>query len=139
MSVLVECFSVVVQCAALERRYPGGMAGYRSDCANKTLCTDGSLVRVGFMAEADVPEFPIRVLGRAGLASADTDVPGAITVAADCVAVVEQGRGPWIRRPRRGSSTLSSRMACVSAGCRVNPRVNWLHLLAGRRVALRPS
>ena len=95
MSVLVECFSVVVRCSAIERRYPGGMAGYRADCTNKTLCTDGNLVRVGFMAEADIPEFLIRVLSRAGLASTDTDVPGATTIAADCIAVIEQGRGPW--------------------------------------------
>jgi len=95
MSVLVECFSVVVRCSAIASRYPGGMAGYEGDCPNKTLCTDGDLVRVGFMQMADVEQFLIRILGRAGLAETSTGVPRDLTIAGDSVAIVEEGRGPW--------------------------------------------
>ncbi len=95
MSVLVECFSVVVRCSAIASRYPGGMAGYEADCPNKTLCTDGDLVRVGFMQRGDVEQFLIRVLARAGLASMPTGLSKDLVIVADSVAIVEQRRGPW--------------------------------------------
>lgn len=94
MSVLVECFSVVIKRSVIESRYPGGLAGYQADCPNQTLCADENLVRVGFMVLDDVSEFVLRVLARAGLASTPCGIPD-LRVNADSVALVEQGRGPW--------------------------------------------
>lgn len=47
MSVLVECFSVVVRRSDIERRYPA---------------SDEHLVRIGFMAQRDVSIFILRGL-----------------------------------------------------------------------------
>jgi hypothetical protein len=94
MSVLVECFSVVVKRSVLETRYPGGLAAYQADCANKTLCADEHLVRVGFMVPEDVNEFVVRVLGRAGLASTPLGIAG-LLIDTDSVSIVEHGCGPW--------------------------------------------
>src|SRR4051812_14093014 len=54
MAVLVEGISVIVLRARVESRYPGGWAGFVSDCPNATLCADSNLARVGFMTSADV-------------------------------------------------------------------------------------
>ena len=94
MSVLVECYSVIVRRSAIESRYPGGMGAYEVDCPNQTLCADENLVRVGFMVLDDLNEFLLRVLGRAGLASTPSGVPD-LRIDPDGVAIVEQGRGPW--------------------------------------------
>jgi len=50
MAVLVEGISVIVRRWDVSRRYPRGLRGYRALCANGTLCTDGQLVRVGFIS-----------------------------------------------------------------------------------------
>lgn len=65
MSVLVEAISVVIRNDVLERRYPGGLAAYRSRCPNHTFCTDGTLARVGFMSREEVAHF-VRGLARKG-------------------------------------------------------------------------
>lgn len=95
MSVLVECISVVVRRSEIERCYPGGLAGYRADCPNRTFCADEHLVRIGFMAERDVSIFMLRGLGRAGLASSPTGRVEDLEFRSNSVAVVEQRRGPW--------------------------------------------
>ena len=95
MSVLVECYSVIVRRFELQRRYPGGLAGYEQDCANRTLCADTHLVRVGFMAERDIRLFILRNLTRAGLASSPSGKARDLRIVCRSVAIVEQGRGPW--------------------------------------------
>jgi hypothetical protein len=95
MSVLVECFNVVVRRAEIESRYPGGLAGYSADCPNQTLCADSHLVRVGFMHKADIGEFCLRVLSRAGVASSLSGRPEDASIAEASVAIVEQDHGPW--------------------------------------------
>jgi hypothetical protein len=95
MSVLIECFSVVVQRSEIDSSYPGGLAGYEADCPNATFCADEHLVRVGFMAPRDIGGFLLRVLARARLASSPTGRIEDVTMSAASVAVVEQRRGPW--------------------------------------------
>ncbi len=95
MSVLVECYSVVVRRFEIERRYPGRLAGYTRDCPNDTVCADTYLVRVGFMSERDVGLFLLRNLARAGLASTPTGKAEDLEMAGRSVAIVEQRRGPW--------------------------------------------
>lgn len=50
MAVLVEGLSVIVRRWDVNRRFPGGFRAYRALCTNGTLCTDGRLVRVGFLS-----------------------------------------------------------------------------------------
>lgn len=99
MSVLVECLNVVVRRRAIEDRYPGGFAGYAADCPDETLCADAHLVRVGFMNKADVGEFCLRVLSRAGLASSPSGRPEDAEIPDESVAIVEQDHGPWHPQP----------------------------------------
>ncbi|MDQ1247782.1 MAG: hypothetical protein QG597_2153 [Actinomycetota bacterium] len=57
MAVLCEAINVIVPVEVLDRRYPGGRAGYKADVPNATFCTDGVLTRVGFMTPIDTQEW----------------------------------------------------------------------------------
>jgi len=62
MAVLIEAYSVVIKGDSLLNKWPGGWKAFESAVPNKTLCTDGSLVRVGFMVYQDAIEY-CRTLG----------------------------------------------------------------------------
>ncbi len=66
MSVLLEAINVVSLRSSVEAKYPGGLPAFERDCPNQTYCADDNLVRVGFMAPADVEGF-VRVLASMGL------------------------------------------------------------------------
>lgn len=53
MAVLVEAFSVIVRTQAIKEKHIGGFASFIKDIPNETICTDGFLVRVGFMCFDD--------------------------------------------------------------------------------------
>ena len=53
MAVLVEMLSIVIRMQAIEEKYPGGFPALERDPPNFTLCSDGELVRVGFMSPRD--------------------------------------------------------------------------------------
>ena len=57
MAVLVEAISVIVRADSIAEKFPGGWERFRGECPNNTLCADGELVRVGFMAPHDVKPF----------------------------------------------------------------------------------
>jgi hypothetical protein len=57
MSVLIEAISVVVRRDAIESKFLGGWEAFMGWVANRTLCADADLARVGFMAPADVKHF----------------------------------------------------------------------------------
>ncbi len=95
MSVLVECISVIVRRSVIERRYPGGLAGYKAACPNRTFCADEHLVRIGFLAERDPGMFLLSCLGHVGLVSSPTGRLEDLEVQSAFVAVVEQRLGPW--------------------------------------------
>jgi hypothetical protein len=57
MSVLIEGVSVVILNSTIDKKYKGGLSKYKQDIPNGTLCTDGHIVRVGFMAPPDVGHF----------------------------------------------------------------------------------
>ena len=61
MAVLVEAISVIVRRDAIDRAVSGGWQGFISCVPNATLCTDGELVRVGFMGPQDVESFVDRL------------------------------------------------------------------------------
>jgi hypothetical protein len=110
--VLVEALSVVVKAARVEAAYPGGWDGFLADAPNDTICSDGVLVRLGFMTPTDV-DACIRGLERQGLVHLDGDR------AVDIVRV-DQRRGPldrcdWIQfgKLRTGQGDVS---VCRLAG-----------------------
>ena len=57
MAVLVEAISVIVRKKAIDERYEGSWEAFMADLPNKTYCTDGEIVRVGFMSPEDVEVF----------------------------------------------------------------------------------
>jgi hypothetical protein len=66
MAVLAEAISVVVRCDAILQRLPGGEEAFQSMVTNDTYCSDGHLVRVGFLGPAPVEAF-VHELEAAGL------------------------------------------------------------------------
>ena len=71
MAVLIEALNVIIKVSVLEKKYPGGVQAYTSDCPNKTFCTDGRLTRVGFMCPEDVDSF-LQRLELQGLQTTDS-------------------------------------------------------------------
>lgn len=88
MAVLVEAISVVIRADAIETRHAGGWDAFEAEIPNETACSDGELVRVGFMAPADVQAY-VRGLTAKGLRYL------ADGVAQDLV-VVDQQSGPMV-------------------------------------------
>jgi hypothetical protein len=66
MAVLIEAFSVVIRCDAIEARFVGGMQGLARTIPNNSACRDQHLVRVAFMDSADADAY-ISVLVERGL------------------------------------------------------------------------
>ena len=50
MAVLCEAISVVARRDSIDAFYKGGWDTFQNDVPNATMCTDGELVRVGFMS-----------------------------------------------------------------------------------------
>ena len=86
MSVLIEGISVVVRAEAILASYPGGWEAFFEAVPNQTLCADGELVRVGFMAPDDVQAY-IEQLEHSGLRFL-------LEGSAVDIVVVDQVRGP---------------------------------------------
>lgn len=57
MAVLVEAISLIFRAEVIVEKYPGGWEALESNPPNATLCADGPLVRIGFMASADVKAY----------------------------------------------------------------------------------
>jgi hypothetical protein len=57
MAVLIEGISVIVRAEALRTTYAGGVPAFEAGVPNNTYCTDGELMRVGFMAPNDVQAY----------------------------------------------------------------------------------
>lgn len=94
MAVLVEALSVVIKATRIDEAYPGGWEAFAAEAPNDTLCSDGSVVRLGFMTPADVRAC-IRGLEARGLVHL-TDGR------AEDIVVVDQRTGPvdrcdWIQ------------------------------------------
>jgi len=86
MAVLVEAISVIVRLDAIDRSFAGGRAAIDKLIPNGTYCSDGELMRVGFMSPAETGAF-IRQLEAGGLRCTVDGQFGDI-------AVVDQQRGP---------------------------------------------
>jgi hypothetical protein len=57
MAVLCEAISVIVRRESIDAFYEGGWNVFLANVPNSTMCTDGELVRVGFMAPNEVKAF----------------------------------------------------------------------------------
>jgi len=102
MSVLAEAVSVIVPRAVIDRAYPGGLDAFLRDCPNRTVCTDGLLVRAGFLKHEDA-EYFAGLLAAEGLRVRERDV------FVD-VAIVDQNTGPlavclWLEFARERDGT----------------------------------
>ena len=123
MAVLCEALSVIIRRVSLDRYFAGGTQTFIDLVPNDTLCTDGELVRVGFMTPDDVKDF-VDTLERYGLLfrsenERETDV-----------VVVDQLSGPlascnWLEcyRMRIGDHSWVT-AACLSDPSLVDP--TWL-------------
>ena len=85
MAVLIEAKSVVIQLSDVQAHFPGGVTAFKAAVPNDTFCSDGLLVRVGFLSPDEATEF-IEVLAAAGMELLGE--PDSL------VAVVEQVDGP---------------------------------------------
>ena len=111
MAVLCEALSVVIRRRSLMQYFRGGALAFMHTVPNDTLCTDGELIRVGFMTPSDVRDY-IQVLEFNGLQAhlgertqdepdeqdepvgAWPHAPSALRAERDVV-VVDQFQGPW--------------------------------------------
>lgn len=57
MAVLVEGISIVIRAEAVAEKFPGGWDALQTNPPNGTLCADGELVRLGFMAPPDAAAY----------------------------------------------------------------------------------
>ena len=57
MAVLIEATSVVIRRSSIDKKFPGGWDAFVQEVPNQTMCTDGKLVRVGFMTPDDVGQY----------------------------------------------------------------------------------
>src|SRR6516225_669481 len=89
MAVLIEAISVVARSDAVLAAFDGDWQGFADAVPNRTLCTDGELVRVGFMTPTDVQRY-IESLENKGLRYLQNEQ------AVDII-VVDQIRGPVAR------------------------------------------
>lgn len=94
MPVLLEALSVVIRADALMTRYEGGWEAFVKEVPNRTLCADGFLARVGFLAVEEARDYcaELESKGILGLNEAGE---------ATDYAVVDQMRGhlapcPWL-------------------------------------------
>jgi hypothetical protein len=92
MAVLIEGISVIVRRDAIGSRFAGGWAAFAAAVPNHTLCTDGDVARVGFMAPADVEAF-VDELTPYGLSSNGLTMRFVIDGSFQDIAVVDQQRG----------------------------------------------
>jgi hypothetical protein len=96
MAVLIEGISVVVRRSAIDSRFLGGWNAFVSSVPNRTLCTDGEVARVGFMAPADVEAF-IDDLTHGSPAAAGPSLRFIVDGSCRDIAVVDQQRGPTMQ------------------------------------------
>jgi hypothetical protein len=66
MAVLCEAISVIVKRSSIDKYLKGGWKQFLKDIPNSTMCTDGELVRVGFMTPNQVQVY-IELLASGGL------------------------------------------------------------------------
>ena len=98
MAVLCEAISVVVRRDSIDKYFEGGWVGFQDDVPNSTMCTDGELVRVGFMSPKAVQEY-VESLETGGLQFQEKKKTLGIFVkgrSKNDIVVVDQHQGPTL-------------------------------------------
>ena len=88
MSVLLECYSVIVKNSKIISDFPGGMNGFMESMPGGHYCTDGEIIRVGFMHPDDTEKY-IQFLESLGLVILKDDK------AVD-ICVIDAWAGAWM-------------------------------------------
>ena len=57
MAVLCEGISVVIKVRSIDEFYKGGREDFKKRIPNSTMCSDGELVRIGFLSPPEVREY----------------------------------------------------------------------------------
>lgn len=57
MAVLCEGISVVIKVSSIDEFYKGGREEFKKTIPNSTMCSDGELVRIGFMSPPEVRDY----------------------------------------------------------------------------------
>lgn len=122
MAVLAEALSVIVRVDVIEDAIPKGMVGYRAMVPNGSFCTDGRLVRVGFVTPLDVGAF-YEHLRQFGLRLDDDE-------RFVDIAIVDQYEGPtfpcpWLRFERHAEGYSSVRLVDEPLSQPVAAPANW--------------
>jgi len=102
---------LVIRIEAIESSYAGGLDAFDANLQNATACSDGELVRVGFMAPADVEAFA-RDLEAKGLTYLRNG-------AAQDLVVIDQQSGPlvpcdWIEAGRVSLDAAGERRITIA-------------------------
>ena len=100
MAVLCEAISVITKRDSINAFYKGGWDAFQNDVPNTTMCTDGELVRVGFMSP-DAVGIYIEKLEANGLQfqpKKELLGPSNSSRAANDVVVIDQRQGPTTPR-----------------------------------------
>ena len=87
MSVILECISVIVKNSKIISDYPGGMDGFMNSIPGGHHCTDGEIMRIGFMHHDDTEKY-VQFLESLGLIFVKDDK-------AIDVCVIDFYYGPW--------------------------------------------
>jgi hypothetical protein len=87
MPVLLEAISVIIRAETILAKFPGGFEGYAAQVPNKTLCSDGELIRVGLLTPEETRSY-CEQLENKGLTSLAENGESLD------IAVVDQLRGP---------------------------------------------
>jgi hypothetical protein len=66
MAVLVDQFSVVIQCHSIERLHNNGWLGFKSCVPNSSLCSDSEIASISFADPCEVEPY-VKQLEAAGL------------------------------------------------------------------------
>jgi hypothetical protein len=118
VTLVVLSFTVVCPVTTLEKRWKGGLDGFRRGAPNNTFCCDGDLAGVSFMASEDAAAF-IRKLEFHGLVHLEGERCKDIAVASDrqgllqpCAWLHVSRTDPWC------TVTLHGRPAAPAVGPR---------------------
>ena len=103
MAVVIEATTVVILTAALERRFPGGVAAFAQQAPNSTFHSDGQLAAVSFSTTADT-KLVVGALTKHGF-------PDPWKVPAAEICIVDQSAGiltqcDWLKVDLRALTTV---------------------------------
>ena len=125
MAVLCEAISIIVRRDSIDKFFLGGWEGFLKVIPNSSMCTDGELVRIGFLDPKNIQQFMNEMLdGGLQFRPAMDSTDGIRSI--DDIAVVDQMKGltvpcDWIELARLpiGESKIEVLMCWLFEGERI--------------------